>query len=281
MLNQQAVINNTLYTFDSQLENVITHRPMIICKDDQGKKFICDIDTWTSCAYTPVTRNTAADITRSKFNKYASPEEKIALFRSLFVAREDVYAKRYYNTKTGQSGYVPACANEWRYGVCDKKAYRCAVCPNRSFMKITDKIIYAHLKGDDEFFRDVVGTYALFPDETTKFLAIDFDKESWQEDVTAVVSVYKEHHIPASVERSRSGNGAHIWFFLRKISLLLKHENLAAAFSQRLWNSATKSSFRRMTECSQIRILCQRAALEILSLCRFKGVQESRATASL
>ena len=209
MINQQAVINNTLYTFDSQLENVITHKPMIVCKDDKSRKFICDIDTWTSCAYTPVTDNTAANITRSKFNKYASPEEKIALFKSLFVAREDVYAKRYYNTKTGQSGYVPACANEWRYGVCDKKTYRCAVCPNRSFMKITDKTIYAHLKGDDEFFRDVVGTYALFPDETTKFLAIDFDEESWQQDVTAVVSVCNEHDIPASVERSRSGNGAH------------------------------------------------------------------------
>ncbi len=105
MINQQAVINNTLYTFDSQLENVITHKPMVVCKDDQGRKFICDIGTWTSCAYTPVTDNTSANITLSKFNKYASPEEKIALFKSLFVAREDVYAKRYYNTKTGQSGY--------------------------------------------------------------------------------------------------------------------------------------------------------------------------------
>lgn len=112
MSNQQAVINNTLYTFDSQLENVITHKPMIVCKDNQGKKFICDIDTWTSCAYTPVTRNTAANITQSKFSKYASPEEKIALFKSLFIAREDVYVTRYYNTKTGQSGYVPAYANE-------------------------------------------------------------------------------------------------------------------------------------------------------------------------
>ena len=105
MINQQAVINNILYTLDSQLENVATHRPMVVCKDDQSIKFICDIATWTSCAYIPVMDKATENYTQSKFNKYASPDEKIALFKSLFVAREDVYAKRYYNTKTGQSGY--------------------------------------------------------------------------------------------------------------------------------------------------------------------------------
>ena len=46
------------------------------------------------------------------FNKYATPQEKIELFKSLFIGRKDVFAKRYYNTKTGQGGYVPVCHNE-------------------------------------------------------------------------------------------------------------------------------------------------------------------------
>lgn len=77
-------------------------------------------------------------------------------------------------------------------------------------------VIYNHLKGDNEFCRDVVGIYPMLPDETTKFLAIDFDEESWQEDVTAVRKICREHNIPVSVERSRSGNGAHMWFFFEE-----------------------------------------------------------------
>ena len=140
-------------------------------------------------------------------------EKKIELFKLLFIGREDVYAKRYYNQKTGQSGYVPACANEWVQGVCDKRKYKCSQCPNRSFIKINDRIIYNHLKGDDEFTRDVIGTYPMLPDETTKFLAIDFDKESWMKDIAVVRVFCNQYNIPSCVERSRSGNGAHLWLF--------------------------------------------------------------------
>ena len=71
---------------------------------------------------------------KAEFNKYVSPDEKIALFKSIFIDREDVYAKRFHNTKNGNSGYVPACANEWVQGVCDKKTYKCVACPNKSFI---------------------------------------------------------------------------------------------------------------------------------------------------
>lgn len=53
----------------------------------------------------------------------------------------------------------------------------------------------------------------MLSDETTKFLAIDFDKESWQKDITAVRTVCSRFGIPAYAERSRSGNGAHLWLF--------------------------------------------------------------------
>ena len=76
--------------------------------------------------------------------------------------------------------------------VCNKKKYTCSKCPNRSFIEMNDRVIYNHLKGDDEFCRDVVGIYPMLSDETTKFLAIDFDEESWQEDVTAVRKICRE-----------------------------------------------------------------------------------------
>ena len=104
--------------------------------------------------------------------------EKISLFRSLFRGREDVYPRRYESRKTGKSGYQPACANEWAKGLCDKKAVKCADCPNRRFLQITDAVIRWHLTGTDDIGRDfVMGIYPMLPDETCYFVAADFDKK--------------------------------------------------------------------------------------------------------
>lgn len=99
------------------------------------------------------------------FNKYASPTEKIALFRALFCGREDVFARRWASASTGKSGYGPVCGNEWAEGVCDKKQYRCAACPNRALLPLADADIYKHLEGKDPLGRDVVGIYPLLPDD--------------------------------------------------------------------------------------------------------------------
>ncbi len=207
-MNSFAILNGEKYTYVNRIKNIISDETAVLCKDECGKFYFCSIDEWVNNR--PVEINTAD---KTQVNKYSTPKQKIELFKSLFCGRTDVYAKRYYNTKTGKSGYVPACSNEWVNFVCDKKKYTCSKCPNRSFIEINDRVIYNHLKGDDEFCRDVVGLYPMLPDETTKFLAIDFDEESWQEDVTAVRKICREYNIPVSVERSRSGNGAHMWFF--------------------------------------------------------------------
>lgn len=143
----------------------------------------------------------------------STPQEKITLFRSLFKGREDVYALRWHNTKTGKSGYSPVCANKWVQGVCGMPKVKCTNCKYRSFSSLTDKAIYAHLSGKDELCRDVIGIYPMLPDETTCFLAIDFDDGDWQEDITAVRDVCEDNSIPYAVERSRSGEGGHLWVF--------------------------------------------------------------------
>lgn len=77
-------------------------------------------------------------------------ETKIALFRSLFRGREDVYAARFESQKTGRSGYSIACGNEWVRGLCEKPRVKCAACPHRKLLPVTDEVIRCHLSGMDE-----------------------------------------------------------------------------------------------------------------------------------
>ena len=83
-------------------------------------------------------------------NQSSSSEAKIALFRSLFRGREDVYPRRFESRKTGKSGYAPACANEWVRGICEKPRIKCAECPHRRFLPVTDDVIRWHLSGRDD-----------------------------------------------------------------------------------------------------------------------------------
>ena len=147
----------------------------------------------------------------------SSQEEKIALFRSLFRGREDVYPRRFESLKTGKAGYQPACRNEWVRGICEKPRIRCEDCANRAFLPVTDEVVRNHLLGmdpQDKSGRDfTIGVYPMLLDETCWFLAADFDKATWQEDTKAFLETCRLFNVPAALERSRSGNGGHIWIF--------------------------------------------------------------------
>lgn len=144
--------------------------------------------------------------------------EKIALFRSLFSGRPDVHAHG-FRKKDGGIGYAPACANEWRRGVCPRAANskaKCSGCPCQAFDELSDQAIVRHFKGEDEGLRDVLGLYVLDADSNTSVLVMDFDEGDWKGAVAAVRAAGRAHGVEACVERSRSGNGGHVWFFFER-----------------------------------------------------------------
>jgi hypothetical protein len=144
----------------------------------------------------------------------STAEEKVALFRALFRGRTDVYARRFESRKTGKAGYSPACGNEWVRGVCEKPRIKCSDCAHRLLLPLNDEAIRWHLSGQDSIGRDfVAGVYPMLADETCFFLAADFDKQGWHDDARAFLDVCRIIGVPAVLERSRSGNGGHIWIF--------------------------------------------------------------------
>ncbi|MGH6702351.1 MAG: TOTE conflict system archaeo-eukaryotic primase domain-containing protein [Bradyrhizobium sp.] len=147
-----------------------------------------------------------------------SNAEKVILFHTLFRGRDDVFPRRWENSKTGKVGYAPACRNEWVRGICEKPRIKCSICPNQAFMPVNDEVVRSHLQGRDitnparaEPF--VAGVYPLRTDETCWFLAADFDEQFWQRDALSFLATCRERGVPAALERSRSGNGAHVWIF--------------------------------------------------------------------
>jgi len=143
-----------------------------------------------------------------------STDKKVALFRRLFRGRADVYPIRWESKATGKSGYAPACANEWRAGVCEKPRIKCSDCGHRLLIPLSDSVIYEHLAGEH-----TVGVYPLLEDDTCYFLAVDFDQAEWREDARAFVESCDDLGVPVALEISRSGQGAHAWvFFAGRVS---------------------------------------------------------------
>ena len=134
--------------------------------------------------------------------------EKIALFRALFCGREDVFPRRWENTRTGKAGYAPVCGNEWKPRICGKPKVKCGACPHQAFLPVTDEVIEGHLRG-----RYTIGVYPIRADGCCWFFAADFDKKTWRQDAQAFLGTCRSKRIPAALERSRSGNGGHVWVF--------------------------------------------------------------------
>ena len=187
-------------------------------------------------------------------NRNNTPQEKINLYTSLFVGRQDVFALRWYNAKSNKSGYSPVCENKWKIGKCDMKKYSCADCPFKFHVPLSDHYIFNHLAGKDSSCRDVVGLYPLMEGDVCRFLAFDFDShtgssDTWKKDAAAVCKTCAAFSIPVSVEISRSGKGAHLWIFFSENISAKRARNLGILILQAAMNerhSLPFESFDRM-----------------------------------
>lgn len=155
-------------------------------------------------------------------------EEMATRFFSMFWGREDVYAKRGRN-----GGYFPQCDNRWNDSLCPKQRKEkifCDECENTKWTRLDVKKIIAHLMGNREDGSDVIGVYPLLPNGTCRFIVFDFDNHEkgaeatdfantdneWHKEVDALRKICELNGIKPLVERSRSGKGAHVWFFFQK-----------------------------------------------------------------
>lgn len=147
------------------------------------------------------------ELSESLITQNSSSNEKIDLFLSLFKGRADVCAKRWKN----KPGYSPYCYNDFKPGICNKPKIKCTECKSSRFAPLDEEQIKNHLLG-----KYVLGLYPMTTNDTCFLLAMDFDESTWGEDIKVIMSVSNNNNIPVYAERSRSGEGCHLWFFFER-----------------------------------------------------------------
>ncbi|OGH88217.1 MAG: hypothetical protein A3J93_00560 [Candidatus Magasanikbacteria bacterium RIFOXYC2_FULL_42_28] len=121
-----------------------------------------------------------------------SSQDKINIYKSIFIGRTDVFAQHWISWDGKKQGWFPVHTDR----------------ANTAYAPFTDSVLENHLRGNR-----IIGVYPLLINNTSWFVAADFDGENWRKEVVAIVLVCKEYNLPMYVERSRSGNGAHVWWF--------------------------------------------------------------------
>ena len=201
---------------EAMLSKTITHafsdKTICVFEDASGKSLYVSEEEWRKGAVQFSTYASEQRLVTSE----SSNRDKIALFKSLFKGREDVYAHGFAK-KQGGIGYSPACANE-KTRSCPRwtrsnPGIKCADCVTRRFIPVNDQAIIEHFQGKRNDLRDVMGVYTLTPDCKTWILVADFDKDGWQREAALYRDTCRKLGLSPAVERSRSGNGAHVWLF--------------------------------------------------------------------
>lgn len=189
-------------------------------------------------------------------NNLSEAGVKIDLFRRLFRGREDVYAER-WESSNGHSGYMPKADRDWKSYLASRPEDRKKIDrKTRKFRPLTDEVLRKHLLGEH-----TIGIYPLLPDETCWFLAVDFDKKSWELDASAFLATCRVMGVPAALERSRSGNGGHVWIFFDRAIPAATARKLGSSILTRTMEVGIKLAWIPMTDSSRIKTPCRKVGL--------------------
>ncbi|HRO46483.1 DEAD/DEAH box helicase family protein [Agriterribacter sp.] len=141
--------------------------------------------------------------------------QNIEIFKSLFKGRDNVFAIRW--ERDGKSGYMPAYILDWdQFKLHKAKGGTLKDFKDKAYAPLTDQRILNHLVG-----KEIVGIYPLLQDNTSWFIAADFDQstaktKSWIGECRTFILECKKHNLPVYLERSRSGAGGHVWMFFEE-----------------------------------------------------------------
>lgn len=195
----------------------------------------------TGVSYADIVHDNGEDITElydpdqgARIKKFEIIDKVASDFFMKFCrGRKDVYDLRYTNQKTGKNGYYTQCFNRWdpccHYN--KKDGVRCKDCELKAYKPITLSLIKAHMEGKDPNGNDVVAIYPMLENNLCQLLVFDFDNhakgaeqddhanidDSWKEEINALRSICKNLGVEVTVERSRSGRGAHLWIFFKEM----------------------------------------------------------------
>jgi hypothetical protein len=197
-------------------------RRLLRLSEEQARAAASDQATLTGAPGSPVTMG-------------SSSADKVRFFFELFRSRADVYALRWENRRDGRSGWMPAIKGYWRRGMNRADA---------PYLPLTPEVIDAHLRGEAH-----IGLYPLSDDDTCWWIAADFDKEAAMLDALAYMKAARSYGIPAALEVSQSGRGAHVWiFFAHAISASVARSVATSLLGEafRLRGSMHLSSYDRL-----------------------------------
>jgi len=190
--------------------------------EEQARAAASDQATLTGAPASPVTMG-------------SNSADKVRFFVDLFRCRTDVYAVRWENRRDGRSGWIPAIKGYWRKGMNRADA---------PYLPLTHEVIDAHLRGEAH-----IGLYPLGDDDTCWWVAADFDNEAAMLDALAYMKAARSQDIPAALEVSQSGRGAHVWiFFAHAISAAVARSLATSLLGEafRLRGSMHLSSYDRL-----------------------------------